>query len=233
MTTHVPFRTHRQSPRLAEPSASLPARARAQGSAEARTAQDPSGAGLANSRSTSQALRAGTRAPDFTLRDHLGWPIALSRLLPRGPVVLVFYQGTWCPYSDRQLRAYERVLPRITELGATLLAISPQAPDHSLSAAELLDLSFPVLTDPGNHVARRYGLVLDHPDTARAAHRPSVAGALVTASAAGAAVVCARLIPGTFVVDESGIIRVAFADLDVARRLEPPAALAALRQLRG
>jgi alkyl hydroperoxide reductase subunit AhpC len=147
--------------------------------------------------------------------------------------VLVFYQGTWCPYSDRQLRAYERVLPRITELGATLLAISPQAPDHSLSAAELLDLSFPVLTDPGNHVARRYGLALDHPDTARAAHHPSVAGALVTASAAGAAVVCARLIPGTFVVDESGIIRVAFADLDVARRLEPPAALAALRQLRG
>jgi peroxiredoxin len=229
MSTHPPFRTHRRSPRLAERSEAL--HTRAQGAAPPRTTSEPSGAGLTSSRTISQALRAGARAPDFTLRDHLGWPISLARLLAQGPVVLIFYQGTWCPYSDRQLRAYERALPRMTELGAALLAISSQAPDQSLSPAEMLDLSFPVLTDPGNHVARRYGLVRDHPGAASAAHRQNGAGTLVAAGGADGA--CARVIPDTFVVDQAGIIRVAFADPDVTRRLEPQAALAALRQLRG
>ncbi len=80
-----------------------------------------------------RALKEGAQVPDFTLPDALGRPVTLSHLLRQGPVVISFYRGEWCPYYDLELRAYQRALPRIRELGASLVAISPQTPDHSLS----------------------------------------------------------------------------------------------------
>jgi peroxiredoxin len=68
--------------------------------------------------------------------------------------VVTFYRGGWCPYCNLQLRAYQQVLGEITALGAKLVAISPQLPDGSLSTAEVNQLSFDVLSDVGNHVAR-------------------------------------------------------------------------------
>ena len=64
----------------------------------------------------------------------------LEECLTAGPVVLSFYRGAWCPYCNTNLRALQSALPRVTELGATLLAISPQAPDTSLTLTEKLNL---------------------------------------------------------------------------------------------
>jgi peroxiredoxin len=80
-------------------------------------------------------------------------------LLDRGPVVLTFYRGCWCPFCDLQLRAYQSVLPKIRALGAELVAISPQTADYALSDVEKKELTFPVLHDAGNRVARGYGVV--------------------------------------------------------------------------
>lgn len=227
MPPHLPPETYDRWPGPRVPPHSWP-----RGSAEKPSARETASIGLARSYAHSQALRAGASAPDFTLRDHLGWPVSLSRLLAWGPVVLVFYQGLWCPYSDRQLRAFNRGLRRIQDLGAALLAISPQQPDHSLSAAEMLDLSFPVLRDPGNLVARRYGLMRAGDLAAsRASHGGGLDAHVATAEDGGQDT-GTRLIPGTFVVDQTGIIRLAFADPDVTRRLEVAAVLAVLNQLR-
>ena len=96
---------------------------------------------LIQSGAAEPALKEGAPAPDFTLPDAFGNPVTLSHLLQQGPVVITFYRGAWCPYCNLELRAYQRALPQIQELGASLVAISPQTPDHSLSTAEKNELT--------------------------------------------------------------------------------------------
>jgi hypothetical protein len=76
----------------------------------------------------------------------------------------------WRAYCNLQLRAYQAILPQIRELRATPVAVSPQTPDNSLTTAQKKGLAFPVLSDAGNEVARRYGLVVSLSETARAVH---------------------------------------------------------------
>jgi peroxiredoxin len=104
------------------------------------------------------ALGVGADAPPFTLPDARGGEVALEDLLAKGPVVLVFYRGAWCPYCNLQLAALQSALSDIEAAGATLVGVSPQTPDQSLSLAEQHGLAFPVLSDSGNQVARAYGL---------------------------------------------------------------------------
>ena len=83
-----------------------------------------------------QGLQVGEKAPDFTLVNATGEKVTLSELLQDRKVILNFYRGGWCPYCNLELKAYERILPKIKQKGAQLVAISPQMPDESLSTSE-------------------------------------------------------------------------------------------------
>jgi peroxiredoxin len=107
-------------------------------------------------------LKTGDVAPPFSLTNALNQTVSLSSLLKKGKVVLVFYRGGWCPYCNLQLNHLQQVLDQITEAGATLVAISPQTPDASLSFAEKNNLKFEVLSDVGNGVANMYTTVFHH-----------------------------------------------------------------------
>ena len=97
---------------------------------------------LIHSGEASNALKEGAQAPDFILPDARGNAVRLSHLLAQGPVVMTFYRGQWCPYCHLALRAYQRALPHLQAKGASLLAISPQTPDHSRALAEKLELHY-------------------------------------------------------------------------------------------
>jgi peroxiredoxin len=117
-----------------------------------------------------RAPKVGDEAPDFALPDQHGDEVWLSALLPRSPVVLLFYlfyRGEWCPYCNLQLRIFQANLARLAEHRAQLVAISPQTPDHSLSMAEKNDLEFVVLSDVGAQVIDRYGLRYEVDDETR------------------------------------------------------------------
>ena len=86
--------------------------------------------------------------------------------------MVTFYRGGWCPYCNIQLRAYQAILPQMADLGARLVAISPQLPEQSLATAQTDELTFDVLSDVGNHAARRFGLVYTLPGGA--ARRPAI-----------------------------------------------------------
>jgi len=174
-----------------------------------------------------RSLKAGGQAPDFALPDVRGQVVQLVTLLEHGPVVVTFYRGEWCPYCNLTLRAYQAALPAITALGATLVAISPQTPDHSLTSAEKKGLTFPVLSDMGNRVARRYGLVFALSETARSIY--TAIGSDVPAYNGDAS--WELPMPGTFVIAADGTVRLAFVDADATQRLEPSAILATLRGL--
>jgi peroxiredoxin len=108
---------------------------------------------LAQDYATRTRLQVGDFAPDFELPNAVGERIKLSDRLQRGSVILTFYRGGWCPYCNLELRAYQQLLPQIQAAGVSLIAISPQTPDASLSTAEKNQLSFDVLSDVGSEVA--------------------------------------------------------------------------------
>lgn len=94
-----------------------------------------------------RALKVGDRAPAFTLNDPDGKPVSSAELLAQGPLIISFYRGVWCPYCNMELQALEQALPKFRELGANLLAISPQNNVNSRKSVRENHLSFPILSD--------------------------------------------------------------------------------------
>jgi peroxiredoxin len=105
-------------------------------------------------------VSVGDKAPLFELSNALGNPVSLQKVFEKGPVVLTFYRGNWCPYCNLVLNSYQRILPEIKALGANLIAISPQKPDSSLDMKEKHALEFEVLSDDKNEVAKLYTTII-------------------------------------------------------------------------
>jgi peroxiredoxin len=182
---------------------------------------------IANGLRTS-ALKEGDVAPDFSLPDTHGHLLALRTLLDRGPVVISFYRGGWCPFCNLELRGLQRVLPEIVQAGASLVAISPQLPDSSLSTEEKNQLTFPVLSDIGNRVAARFGIVFTLPAALVQAYQAMGRDLVEINGEDGAAQLP---MPATFILNRSGVIRLAFVEEDWSKRLDPDVVVNTLRGL--
>jgi peroxiredoxin len=173
------------------------------------------------------AVGVDEAAPDFALPNAAGKSIVLKELLRSGPVILTFYRGGWCPYCNIQLRAYQSVLPQISASGARLVAISPQLPDNSLDTVNKNALTFDVLSDVCNEVARSYGLVYSLPEEIRAALRsnnkalPSINGDESWELP----------VPATYVIASDQRVALAYIEVDYRKRLEPEALLTCLKSL--
>jgi peroxiredoxin len=111
-----------------------------------------------------RALKVGDRAPVFTLDDPDGNPVSCAELLAKGPLVLSFYRGVWCPYCNMELQALEEALPAFRDLGANLVAISPQIKANSRKSVRQNKLSFPILSDVKGDVGAQFGLRFNLPD---------------------------------------------------------------------
>ena len=152
----------------------------------------------------SVAAGAGDRMPDGNLLDVAGQPTSLAEALGSRPGVIVFYRGGWCPYCDIALRTYQaQLVPALADRGIPLVAISPQTPDGSLSTKETKELTFTVLSDPGNQIAGQLGILTAPSDGARAAQL-QLGLDLTKVNADGTT---ALPMPTVIVVDASGVIR--------------------------
>jgi peroxiredoxin len=105
-----------------------------------------------------RALKRGDVAPGFALSDGDGMTWRSEDLLRNGPLVIVFYRGRWCAYCNTQLAALQKVHSKITAAGASLVAISPQTEKHTYMTRDMHKLRFPVLSDAGNELAKKFGL---------------------------------------------------------------------------
>jgi peroxiredoxin len=106
-------------------------------------------------------LKVGDRAPAIVLENANGATVGVDALLKKGPVIVAFYRGGWCPFCKLELKAYQEILPEIVAAGASLVAISPERPDDTVSTAEKNALTFEVLSDVGQKVGRAFGLVYE------------------------------------------------------------------------
>lgn len=174
-----------------------------------------------------QALGTGELAPKFSLPNPMGTLVGSDELLRNGPLVVSFYRGGWCPYCSIELRTLQGRLDELKAHRANLVAISPQSPDNSLSTEEKLGLSFPVLSDVGNAVARQFGLVFQIPEALREVYT----GFGIDLPAANGDDTFELPIPATFVISQDGVVRWRHVDPDYTKRAEPDDVLGALRAL--
>jgi peroxiredoxin len=111
-----------------------------------------------------RALQPGSEAPEFELPDQNGRLVRSSDILAQGPLVVSFIRGRWCPFCVGQMEAINAVTPQIQNLGASMVAISPQTVHQNYLMADQHRLQFPLLSDAGNKVAKRFGLAYRVPD---------------------------------------------------------------------
>lgn len=175
-----------------------------------------------------RALNVGAVMPSFKLTDAHDQLINSADILAKGPIVIVFYRGAWCPYCNLYLRSMQKYLPEIQSRGASLIAISGESPDNSLSVEQKDNLKFTVLSDPNLTVARQFGIVYEMPkalDDAYTSRGLDLRKYYKTEKAE-------LPLSATYVVDRAGKITFAFLDVDYKHRAEPADILAALAKLK-
>ncbi len=173
-------------------------------------------------------LKVGEKAPGFTLSNALGKPVSLAEKLKQGPVVITFYRGSWCPYCNLELRALKKSMPHFKKYGASILAITPQKPDKSLSQVKKDKYPVEILSDLDSSVMKNYRLYFEVPPELSDVYQRNFKLDISAYNGKGRNVLP---VPGTFVIDKEGIVRAAFADTDYKKRMEPADIIAALKKL--
>ena len=184
----------------------------------------PAAAALTAEQAAEAALGVGDTAPDFSLPDAMGRPVSLSEMLRSGPVVLTFYRGSWCPYCNTELRALQQALPDVEAARARMVAVSPQTPDSSMTIVERQNLTFPVLSDAGNRIARHFGLVFRVDEDVRDKYR----SAGIDLARSNGDDSWELPVPATYVIAPDRTITYAFVEADYTKRAAPADVVAAL-----
>jgi peroxiredoxin len=168
-----------------------------------------------------QALKASDVAPMFRLRRSNGDFVSLSEVLDRGPAVISFFRGGWCPFCRLELQVLTQARAEIERFGATLIGLSPLPNPESCS-------SFLILTDPGCRIAARYRIAFTVAPQARPAY---LALGYPERSEKGPDRWVLPL-PATYIIDRGGIVVLSYVDADYTTRLEPTEIAVALEHLR-
>ena len=173
------------------------------------------------------AKKVGDKAPNFTLINATGEEVSLASYLEKGPVVLTWYRGGWCPYCNLTLARLQEELPNFQAAGANLLALTPEVPDSSISTSEKHELTFEVLSDLDNNVARDFGVVFTLTPDVADAYQKSFGLHEYNNSESNELPLAA-----TYIIDTDGTIAWAFVNEDYRNRAEPRDILAALEALK-
>ncbi len=172
-------------------------------------------------------LVAGDVAPAFTLPNHDGQNLSLEKALERGPVVLTFFRGAWCPFCSLQMRLMQEIKPAINELGASIIAINPQSQESVHAFAEINELSFPLLCDADQSVIADYNLQFVPIE----AYKKLACAIGLDVSTFNANKSWNLPVPAVYIINTSGIIMKAFVEADYTQRVEPAAIIAELQAL--
>jgi peroxiredoxin len=175
-----------------------------------------------------KALKAGAIAPEFTLPDPDGNPVSSKDLLAKGPLVVTFYRGVWCPYCNFDLQALEAARAEIEARGASLVAISQQTAPNSRKSQRQNALGFPILSDKGGDIGAQFGVRWTAPDDLREVHK--ALGADLTQFNGEDS--WTLPMPARYVIAQDGVIAYAEVNADYTRRPEPSDMFPVLERLR-
>ncbi|QKX58253.1 uncharacterized protein TRUGW13939_05374 [Talaromyces rugulosus] len=192
------------------------------------TTVNESRANFINSFNTSAAIQVGDTLPEFSLSDAVGTQRSSSELLSKGPLLVTFYRGEWCPFCNIILSNFQKILPEIQAKGVTFVAISPELPNQTLSTSEKHDLQFPVLSDVGNQFAKKLGILFQQPDSLRPIF-DKLGHNLKERNGDDSFVVP---VPATILVGKDGKVKNTYINADYTKRVEPQEVLKWLGELK-
>ncbi len=164
-----------------------------------------------------KGAKVGDAFPSTRLFNAHGNEVVLEELLQQGPLAVTFYRGGWCPCCSLELKAYQAVLSEIKASGGQLVAITPEPSANTLATSQQNELSFDILTDKGNELAKQLGILVFLPEALQKLY----GGAHVDWKIYSVNSRIALPIPATFVVGQDGIIIYRFVDEDYTKRAEP------------
>lgn len=182
---------------------------------------------LANTDIVDRSPKVGDTLLNFSLPNQSGELRELKTLLEKGPLVVTFYRGGWCPYCNLELKAYQEMLEEITAEGAALIAITPELPDASLTTTEKNALKFEILSDADSHYARELGIVFSLPTELR----PVYEGFGIDVEKHNGTGQFDLPLPATYVVAQDGTVVSAYANADYTQRQEPAEMLEKLKAI--
>jgi peroxiredoxin len=177
----------------------------------------------------SRALHVGDAMPPFMLPNAEGKLIASDELLARGPLVLTFFRGEWCPYCALTLAALERQLPAIEAASATLVAVTPDSGGRALATKRREGLHYEVLVDMDNGIGLQFGIVFRTPEL----YRQVLLARGIDLGARHGNAGWFLPIPATYVIDPTATIRYAHIDPDFTHRAEPSEIVAVVQKVSG
>jgi len=103
-----------------------------------------------------EGLFIHSKAPDFKAKDLTGETVSLKDLRRKGPVVIIFYRGNWCPYCNKELSHLQDSLQLIKDKGASLVAITPETQEGIIKTAEKTKAQFPIIWDEDLKIMKGY-----------------------------------------------------------------------------
>ncbi|MCV9934294.1 AhpC/TSA family protein [Flavobacterium sp. LS1R47] len=163
-----------------------------------------------------ESIKIGDIVTPFTLLNTQNQLIHSEDILKKGKTILAFYRGSWCPYCNLELRELQNNIAKITDKNATLLAISPQSPDHSKALTENHELTFEVLTDKNNRLAKQLGISFKLQEFAL----PTYQAIGINLEEFNQNDENTLPIPAVFVIDTNGAVVYKFIDTDYRNRLD-------------
>ena len=183
--------------------------------------------GLIDTGIAEKAVNQNNAFPAFALPNANNETRSLGDFLKKGPLVVSFYRGAWCPYCNLEINALQQRLPEISAAGAQLVAISPQQPDKSVDQISSSQLTFEVLSDLENKLAEQCGLVFTLPESLR----PIYEAWQIDIPGHNGDDSFELPIPATYIIDKSGTVRYAHVNMDYTQRLEPDVIIEQLKSL--
>ena len=193
--------------------------------ADTRAVNERATEALRSSGIAERALKAGEQAPAFSLSDQNGKPISSAELLAKGPLVIAFLRGRWCPFCCGEAEALNRMLPEFESAEASLIAISPQSVNQAYFMHDQHKLRFPLLVDEGNKVARQFGIVYRVPDY----QEKLFSSVFINLPHINGDTSWELPLPATYVIGRDGKVQYAWINVDYTERAEPGEVLRVLR----
>ncbi len=193
--------------------------------ADTRAVNERATEALRNSGIAERALKVNEQAPAFTLLDHNGKPVSSATLLAKGPLVIAFLRGRWCPFCCGEAEALNRMLPEFEYAGASLVAISPQSVKQAYFMHDQHKLQFPLLVDEGNKVARQFGIVYRVPDY----QEKLFSSVFINLPHINGDQSWELPLPATYVIGRDGKVQHAWINVDYTERAEPGQVLRFIR----
>ena len=162
-----------------------------------------------------QGLKIGDKAPDFTGYDQTGKQVELKKLLEKGPLILFFYRGNWCPICNRYLSNYQDSLKVLTDQGFQVVAITPESIENVENTVKMHSLSFTVIYDCQEKIMKDYDLMFNvtkaYQDKVQSSHSVDI-------SKFNGRDAAHLPVPATYIINKDGFIIAVQFDPDYTNR---------------